>query len=174
MVAYADGDIEAFRTLYERHKKRIFGYLFAKLKDRSEADDVFQSIFAKLHVARQKYRKEIPFLLWIFTIARNDLFDHLRKKSTYMKHITISEREVECYADPMSDTAHISVAISELSSLTAAQRQALELRFNEGLTFREISAQMQTTEDNTRQIISRAIRKVRKLMGGKEVRHGGN
>lgn len=174
MVAYADGDIEAFRTLYERHKKRIFGYLFAKLKDRSEADDVFQSVFAKLHVARQKYRKEIPFLPWIFTIARNDLFDHLRKKSTYMKHIAISEKEVECYADPTSDTVHSSVAISELSSLTAAQRQTLELRFNEGLTFREISAQMQTTEDNTRQIISRAIRKVRKLMGDKEVRHGGN
>jgi RNA polymerase sigma factor (sigma-70 family) len=69
---------------------------------------------------------------------------------------------------------HSSVTISELSSLTAAQRQALELRFNEGLTFREISAQMQTTEENTRQIISRAIRNVRKLMGGKEVRHGGN
>lgn len=89
-----------------------------------------------------------------------------------MKHITISEKEVECYADPTSDTASIGVAIAELSSLTDAQRQALELRFNEGLTFREISAQMQTTEDNIRQIISRAIRKLRKLMGVKEVLNG--
>lgn len=174
MAAYADGDIEAFRTLYERHNKRIFGYLIAKLKDRSEADDVFQSVFAKLHVARKKYRQEIPFLPWIFTIARNDLLDHLRKKSTYMKHITISEKEVENYADPTPDMAHFSVAIAELSSLTDAQRQALELRFNEGLTFSEIAAQMQTTSDNTRQIISRAIRKLRKLMGGKEIRRGGN
>jgi len=174
MLAYADGDIGAFLTLYERHKKRIFGYLFTKLKNRSEADDVFQSVFTKLHIARQKYRKEIPFLPWIFTITKNNLLDYLRKKSTYTKHIAISEKEVERYADPTSDTAHNSVAISELSSLTAAQRQVLELRFNEGLTFREISAQMQTTEDNTRQIISRAIRKVRKLMGGNEVRHGGN
>lgn len=174
MAAYADGDIEAFRTLYERHNKRIFGYLIAKLKDRSEADDVFQSVFAKLHVARKKYRQEIPFLPWIFTIARNDLLDHLRKKSTYMKHITISEKEVECYADPTPDMAHFKVAIAELSSLTGAQRQALVLRFNEGLTFREISAQMQTKSNNTRQIISRAIRKLRKLMGDKEIRREGN
>lgn len=62
MLAYATDDMEAFERLYRRHKSRIFGFLTAKLQDQAEAEDVFQVVFTKLHVARGKYRPEIPFL----------------------------------------------------------------------------------------------------------------
>ena len=169
MMAYADGDMEAFQALYRRHKNRIFGFLLSKLKNQSEAEEVFQTVFSKLHSARGKYRQEIPLLPWVFTIARNALIDHIRKKDTYRKHITSSEAAVEAYAEPSSDNSSGSIAIEELSSLTATQRQALEFRFNQGLSFQEIAEQMQTSADNSRQIISRAIRKLRKLMVSKEI-----
>jgi RNA polymerase sigma factor (sigma-70 family) len=171
MVAYADGDMEAFHTLYKRHKGRVLGFLAARLEDRSDAEDVFQAVFAKLHAARRRYRPEIPFLAWIFTIARNAFIDHTRKKHSYIKYVTTSEEAVEHYADPGPDTSPIRDVIAELSSLTGTQRQALELRFSQGLTFEEISMQMQTSADNARQIISRAVRQLRKLMGGRELRH---
>jgi RNA polymerase sigma-70 factor (ECF subfamily) len=44
----------------------------------------------------------------------------------------------------------------------------LELRFNQGLTFAEIAEQTQTSADNSRQLISRAVRKLRTLMIKKE------
>jgi len=166
MVAYADGDMEAFHALYRRHKDRVLGFLAARLDDRSEAEDVFQAVFAKLHAARRRYRQEIPFLAWIFTIARNTLIDHTRKQHSYRKYVTTSEEAVEQYIDPgRPDTSSISDLVVELSSLTEAQRQALELRFSQGLTFEEISMQMQTSADNARQIISRAVRQLRTLMG---------
>lgn len=169
MLAYAAGDMEAFQALYQRHKNRIFGFLMTKLKEQTEAEEVFQTVFTKLHTARKKYRQEIPFLPWIFTIARNALIDHIRKRETYRKHITTSEVAVESYAEPSSDESSNSIAIEELSSLTETQRQALEFRFHQGLTFQEIAERMQTSADNSRQIISRAIRKLRKLMAGKEI-----
>jgi len=169
MLAYADGDMKAFDALYQRHKQRIFGFLMKKLKNQTEAEEVFQLVFSKLHVARIKYRQDIPFLPWVFTIARNALIDHIRKRDTYRKHITTSDVAVNTYAEPNSDNTSDSIAIAELSSLTASQRQALELRFNQGLTFQEIAEQMQTSADNSRQIISRAIRKLRTLMVGKEM-----
>ena len=169
MMAYADGNMEAFQALYQRHKNRIFGFLLSKLKNQSEAEEVFQTVFSKLHIARGKYRQEIPLLPWVFTIARNALIDHIRKKDTYRKHITTSEAVVEAYAEPSSDNSSDSLAIAELSSLTTTQRQALEFRFNQGLSFQEIAEQMQTSADNSRQIISRAVRKLRNLMVGKEI-----
>jgi len=169
MLAYADGDMGAFQTLYHRHKSRIFGFLLAKLKDQAEAEEVFQTVFEKLHFAKNRYRQEIPFLPWIFTIARNAVIDHIRKRDTYRKHITTSEVDVEFYAEPYSDDCATGIDVEELSSLTESQRQALDLRFNQGMTFQEISAQMETSADNARQIISRAIRKLRKLMAGKEI-----
>jgi RNA polymerase sigma-70 factor (ECF subfamily) len=168
MLAYIDGDLEAFEVLYGRHKSRVFGFLMARLKDRSEAEDVFQAVFAKLHRKRHQYRQEIPFLPWLFTLARNTLIDHVRKRDAYAKHVTVSEADVDSYATPVSDTSPIQSAFAQLSRLNECQRQALELRFNQGLTFAEIAAQMQTSADNARQMISRAIRKLRSLMVGKE------
>lgn len=166
MLAYANGDMEAFEALYRRHKQRLFGFLMKKLKNQTEAEEVFQTIFSKLHVARKKYRQDIPFLPWFFTIARNALIDHVRKRDVYQKHVTTSEVAVETYSeqDPPG-----RFEVRGLSSLTETQRQALEFRFNQGLTFAEIAEQLQTSAENSRQIISRAIRKLRKMMVGKEM-----
>ncbi len=169
MLAYAEGDMEAFETLYQRHKQRIFGFLMKKLKNQSEAEEVFQTIFGKLHVARKKYRQDIPFLPWIFTIARNALIDHVRKRDVYQKHVKTSELTVKTYAEQVGSDLPGHLEVTGLSSLTETQRQALEFRFNQGLTFAEIAEQMQTSAENSRQIISRAIRKLRKLMTGKEI-----
>jgi len=171
MLAYIKEDMEAFEALYRRHKNRVFGFLMARLKDRSEAEDVFQMIFDKLHRKRHQYRGDIPFLPWLFTLARNTLIDHVRKREVHTKHVTVSAEAVEAYAAPVFDNAPIHAAVAELASLNESQRKALELRFNQGLTFAEIAEQMQTSADNSRQIISRAIRKLRSLMAGKEHHH---
>jgi RNA polymerase sigma-70 factor (ECF subfamily) len=174
MLAYIDGDMEAFEALYGRHKNRVFGFLMARLKDRSEAENVFQAVFEKLHRKRHQYRQEIPFLPWLFTLARNTLIDHVRKRDAYWKHVTVSDAVVDSYAAPVADTSPIQAAFDELSRLRESQRQALELRFNQGLTFAEIAEQMQTSADNSRQIISRAIRKLHSLMVGKGKRREKN
>jgi RNA polymerase sigma-70 factor (ECF subfamily) len=98
------------------------------------------------------------------------MIDHVRKKGTRDKHITVSAKAVDSYAAPDSVTTPIQTTFAELSKLSENQQQALELRFNQGLTFAEIAERMQTTSDNTRQIISRAIRKLRTLMAGKEMK----
>lgn len=169
MLAYANGDMEAFEALYQRHKQRIFGFLLKKLKNRSEAEEVFQTTFSKLHVARKNYRQDIPFLPWVFTIARNALIDHIRKRDAYQKHVTTSEVAVETYSEQVGADPPDHFEVTGLARLTETQRQALELRFNQGLTFAEIAEQLQTSAENSRQIISRAIRKLRKLMVGKEM-----
>lgn len=168
MLAYIDGDMEAFAVLYGRHKSRVFGFLMARLKDRSEAEDVFQAVFDKLHRKRHLYRQEIPFLPWLFTLARNTLIDQVRKRDAYRKYVTVSEADMDSYATPAPDNSPINAAFAEISKLNESQRQALELRFNQGLTFAEIAEQMQTSADNARQIISRTIRKLRGQMAGKE------
>ena len=171
MVAYIDGDAEAFDILYGRHKSRVLGFLMTKLRDLNEAEDVFQTAFTKLHNGRHKYRHDIPFLPWLFTITRNALLDHVRKKGVRERHITISEGFVDVYAEPVVDTTPIQATFIELSKLNESQRHALELRFNQGLTFAEIAEQMQTSTDNSRQLVSRAVRRLRSLMVKKEQRH---
>lgn len=170
MQAYAEDDMEAFELLYRRHRQRLFGFLLGRLKSRSEAEEVFQSVFAKLHQARHSYRREVPFLPWLFTIARNALIDHLRRQRR-QQHVVLSEEAVAAGVAPAREHVPIGAAIAELASLSAAQRQVLELRFNQGLSFQEIAEELQLSAGNARQIVSRAIARLRKLMTGKEAHH---
>lgn len=170
MLAYTTGDMEAFELLYRRHKSRIFGFLVSKLKDQNEAEEVFQAVFTKLHVARNKYRLEVPFLPWVFTIARNALIDHIRRRNSYQQHIYYPETPIEDYAAPLAEEPSSSISPVDLSRLNLTQRQALDLRFQQEMSFAEISELLATSEENARQIISRAIRKLRKRLIGKEVR----
>jgi RNA polymerase sigma-70 factor (ECF subfamily) len=170
MQAYADDDLEAFEALYRRHRGRLFGFLVGRLKNRSEAEEVFQTVFAKLHQGRRSYRREVPFLPWFFTIARNALIDHLRRQQR-QPQVILSEEAVAVCAAPARSDVPIGAAIAELSSLSAAQRQALELRFNQGLSFQEIAEELELSTSNARQIVSRAVARLRRLMIGKEAHH---
>lgn len=172
MQGYAEGDQEAFELLYSRHKSRLFGYLLGKLRDRSEAEEVFQIVFVKLHRTRTRYRPEVPFLPWFFTIARNALIDHLRRTQTRQAYVILDEAAVaDCASTEQRGRTPLGTALPELASLSATQRQVLELRFNAGLTFREIAEQLQLSPANVRQRASRAIGKLRRRLTRKEARH---
>ncbi|WP_305046675.1 RNA polymerase sigma factor [Geoalkalibacter sp.] len=168
MAAYADGDMEAFETLYARHRERILGYLFNRLRDRDEAEEVFQTIFAKLHAARDKYREDIPFLPWIFTIARNALIDQVRKNTARHQHLSLADDAGINVADSRTRGRSIGEALEALSSLSPGQREVLELRFDRDFSFEEIAAHLRTSGANARQLVSRAVRQLRKILSGTE------
>lgn len=168
MAAYADGDLEAFHALYERHKGRILGFLVSRLRDRDEAEEVFQAVFVKLHSARKRYRPEIAFLPWIFTLTRNILIDHVRRNRTYRRFVQTSELP-EIPAAERSPILPVAKALPEIRALSAAQRQALELRFDQDFSFEEIAARMRISAANSRQLISRAVRRLRNILADKGV-----
>lgn len=169
MTAYADGDIEAFEILYARHKGRVLGYLLAKLRNRDEAEEVFQAVFAKLHAARDRYREETPLLPWLFAIARNALIDHLRKNQVYRRHVVTTENiGAAAWSDRPACSPPIGNVIAELASLNRTQRQALELRFDQDCSFAEIAGRLQTTSGNARQLVSRAVRHLRRKLVNRE------
>jgi len=145
--------------------------IIPRLKYLDEAEEVFQSVFIKLHAGRFCYKKNIPFLPWIFKITRNTMIDHIRKKETYKKYISVDTEYIASHAGGNNEEPlPIGSVMSELSILSDSQLQALELRFSDGLSFEDIGKHMKITHSNARQITSRAIRKLRNLFAGKRDR----
>ena len=168
MRAYAKGDLEAFRVLYQRHKARVLGFLVSRLKTKVDAEEVFQEVFIKLHSHRFNYQEDIPFLPWLFTIVKNASIDHIRKQKTRDKYFKVNSEEVENAIDERMEVLKISDMISELSSLSTDQQKILSMKFNDNLSFAEIAEYMNVTQPNARKIVSRAIKKLRSLMSDKE------
>lgn len=157
MQAYQGGNYTDFEILYTRHKARILGFLMKRLRNRFEAEEVFQGTFMKLHSSRRHYDPSFRFDPWLFTVCQSVLRDYLRKKKR------IAEDSNDEYLDqiPANESLGETASIN-FSSLDEKQRMALELRYGEDLDFDEVAKKLQTTSGNVRQLVSRAIRKLRK------------
>ena len=71
MEAYArHGDSTAFEQLYDRWSDRLFGYL-GRAVDTATAEELFQTLWTRLHAARHSYISGRPVVPWIFAIAAN-------------------------------------------------------------------------------------------------------
>jgi len=74
------GDQSAFRELVERHQSRIFRVLCGILNHRDDAEDVAQDVFTKVYFAIHQFDHRSTLLTWIYRIAVNEAYSHLRKK----------------------------------------------------------------------------------------------
>ena len=71
MIAYQNGEMPAFETLYKRLAPRLRGYLVSLTWSRDRAEDVLQETFHQLHRARHTYIPHRPVRPWVFAIARH-------------------------------------------------------------------------------------------------------
>lgn len=155
MVRYQDGDDQAFALLYSRWSERVYGFLSKKLSNRSLQDETHQAIFLKIHQSRRHYDPKFPFSPWLFTVCQSVLFDQFRKKSI----------ATEVYDDEKHDKILEQEAPSDFESVTAGlpeiQREVLEMRFKEDLTFDEMARRIDKSPVNVRKILSRALSSLR-------------
>jgi RNA polymerase sigma-70 factor, ECF subfamily len=159
MKAYQQGDDQAFAQLYRRHSSKVYGYIRKSVADQAFADDVFQASFLKLHSARAHYDPSFPFLPWLFTVCKSVMIDSIRKRQSIQEDLNELAVEQAVAAAPELE----SVALPELGSLPDSQRKAIELRYAHGLSFEEIAKKLDTSPMNVRQLVSRAIKKIKSL-----------
>lgn len=75
----ADGDASCLGTLFERHHRSLYQYCFHMTRSHSLSDDLVQDVFLKVMKSASSFRGEGSCKAWIFTIARNVTFAHLRQ-----------------------------------------------------------------------------------------------
>lgn len=161
MRSYQEGDYVAFQALYSRYSSRVYGFLFSQLKNRVKTDDIFQATFLKLHQARHHYDPSFPFLPWLFTVTKSVMLDAIRKESSAKEDL--NAELVDQAIAPEAVTSSINLGVLE-----GAQKAAIELRYQQELSFEEIARRLETTPSNVRQLISRGIKKLKSVTSGGE------
>lgn len=156
MMKYQDGNEKAFVALYNRHAAKVYGYLRNKIKDDIYSEDVFQAVFMKLHKNRSQYDSAKPFLPWLFTMCKNAMVDHCRKKQR-VKEVFNREELSQAVAPDVIKSA----PLPRMTELPSMQLRAIELRYHDELSFDEIAIRMDTSPANIRQLISRAFKRLR-------------
>jgi len=156
MVMYQSGSEDAFQTLYRRHSEKIYGFLRGRVWNHERAAELYQESFLKMHRSKHLYNKSLPALPWIFSITKSVLVDGLRVDQR-------ARRDAEYSAETASseDQRSIGDVASLMNRLPESQRRAIELRYIDEKTFEEIAASLETSSDNARKIVSRAVTKLK-------------
>jgi RNA polymerase sigma-70 factor (ECF subfamily) len=143
---YLKGDFTAFEILYTRYRARLFSFVRSMGGSGPEAEDLFQETWLRAIRGLRRYRPRGRFRIWLFTIARNLFLDRARKQR---KEIGAYDEEAPAgthhnHPVPRPDEKLLgkereSLLRHAIEQLAPDERQVLELRTREEMSFREIA-----------------------------------
>lgn len=149
--AYINGNEKALSDLVERHKHRIYSFIYSKVCDRDVTEDIFQDTFIKVINTLKKgaYNEEGKFLPWVMRISHNLIIDYFRKNNRMPKFENNGDFNifsVLCDEDLNAERKIIKGQVEEdlrrlIQELPEDQKEVLIMRLYKDMSFKEISEQ---------------------------------
>lgn len=173
----AEGDVESFAVLVERHQERLIRLCYRLLHNREEARDAAQEIFLKAFKSARTFKPRGKVYTWLYRIAVNHCLNRLRRRKV-VQFFSFGELggsgsdpgEDEILFDPMDEAPGPEQQLAArrrfqrtrelIDKLPASQRTVLVLAKFEGFSYREIAEVMQITESAVESRLFRAIRRI--------------
>ncbi len=171
-VRASKGESAAFGLLYDRHVAAIYRYVYYRVRDDAEAEDLTSDVFMRALKAMPRYEPRQAFRAWLYRIARNAVIDRARRGDRQVSYedalehpsadqIVVPDEEVLAH----SDNATLRGALAKLTPL---QQEVVVLHFLEGYSTGEIARIVGKREGTVRGIQFRAIGALRQLIPSRE------
>ena len=147
---YLEGNNSAFDTLLNRHKDRLFNYIFFIVRSKEVAEDIFQETFVKAIVTLQqgRYTNDGKFAAWITRIAHNLVIDQFRTERNentvsndetgidLLNDAKLSEGNIENRMVNEQVLKDVRMLIDELPD---CQREVVFMRYYQDMSFKDIA-----------------------------------
>ncbi len=161
------GNSQSFSQLLDLYAKRCYGYFYRLTGNRDVSDDLLSDLFVKLVKDISSF-KNGSFDSWIFRIASNVFYDHLRTRQRVKKTLeakrSIEETKVSGDPGSSSNTEQIDDLQRQLAKLDDDTRELIMLRFYSGASFRELAAMRVESIGTILSKVHRGLKKLRELM----------
>jgi RNA polymerase sigma-70 factor (ECF subfamily) len=179
MVAFKEGDQEAFATLYDRHSRALINFFYKMCYDRALAEDLMQDTFLKLLRHRGKYRPEASFKTFLYTVAKNLWIDRHRSQKAAPRTVSAELRVQEDGATlgdllpagtespvaRLADHEAADLVRQALLDLPEAQRLVFVMAEAQGLRYREIAKVLDIPVGTVKSRMNAAVTRLRGLLG---------
>jgi RNA polymerase sigma-70 factor (ECF subfamily) len=153
--------------LYDEYFDRIARYIYVRLGDRNEAENLAGEVFLKALESLKSYKERgIPMQAWLFRIAHNVSVDHLRKRGK-IATVPIDGVQIAAKEDPVA-TAEKNIEMERVNEaiqkLTPEQREVVRLRFFGGLSSKEVGDILRKSDGAVREMQRSAVERLRSLL----------
>lgn len=171
MKAFQAGHNEAVEMMFQRYKLRVFHFCLGILGHRADAEEAAGATFLKLVQHKNTYHSDRTFSTWLYTLARNQCIDQIRKRRRVTFPWTVSRDGEERSWDvpDARDLSHEDLHKQEMarevraaiSRLPLNQREALVLKQYHGLSYIQISEVLGCSLDSVKVLIFRSKERLR-------------
>ena len=159
------GDSEAYAELAKRYSRSVFAACLGTLGNVQDAEDVSQEALIKGLACIGGLRDGAQFGPWLLKVARNLCLDHARRKKRGLEIAALQGGDRRPLADEYAD---LREAIARLSE---KYRLPLMLYYFDGRSTESVARALEISTDGALTRLSRARKKLRKLIDSEEVPH---
>ena len=174
------GDEDAFRQFFDENYARLYRFALTRLgNDEESAQDIVQHSFSKALTKLHTYKAESQLYTWLCAICRNDIGDWYRKQGRYAERIVLVEDQpaiqaaIDSFRAPETDDPALSFQRTEaarliqvaLDRLPPKYGNALEWKYVEGYSSREIADRLNIGLEAAQSLLARAKRAFAEVYG---------
>ena len=165
LVKEAQRNPAAFAMLYDRFLTPVYRYLYSRVGNVSDAEDLTAQTFLSALERLTSYRENGTFAGWLFAIAHSKVIDHYRRHRP--QGGLDSALEIAGDADPVGDVEKrlmLEKLASILQTLSDDEQEMIRLRYVADLSFAEIAAALGKREDAVKKALYRLLARVQSQM----------
>ncbi len=180
VALYIKGNENVLEELLRRHRDKIFGFIYSKVRNQELTEDLFQDTLFKIvrTLKKGRYNEEGKFLSWVIRIAHNIIIDYYRKKNK-MKNVYESEdfslfdilHDHSLDAEGQMIRKQMIQKIRVLiEKLPAEQKEVLKMRMYEELSFQEIAEKTNVSINTALGRMRYALINIRRIIEENEIK----
>lgn len=162
----ATGDTEAFSLLYERYVMRIYNYIYYRIGNPHESEDLTSRVFHRaLHHIKQYDNRGVPFSAWLYRIAHN-LVANWHRDNSRRKEVPLEDYTQQPFRAPAPEASVVNNQEMEellkvIRKLPPERQQLLILKFVEGMSNQEVAVIMMRSEGAIKSLYHRTLMALR-------------
>ena len=170
--AHNGGDADAFVSIVNEYSPSLYAHAMMRLGEPRAAEDAVQETFLRAYRAMPRFDGEFHLRAWLHRILTNVCFDEGDRRRREVRTLDRMAAFVDPAVPPADEVVDLDRAFAQrevasaLASLPDAYREALELRYVEQLSFREVADVTGVSEENARARVHRGRAALRRLISG--------
>jgi len=165
-------DRDTFRAFYEAHIGAVYRFIYSRVGNREEAEDLTAQVFTKALRGMDWSREEVALVAWLFQVARTTLADHWRALGR-IKTLSLDDLLAEGWDGPAAAGPPVAESLVPITRVEAIlqqlpqnYREVLRCRFLLNYSIKETAQHLSLTEANVKVLQLRALRRAAELNAG--------
>ncbi len=150
-----------FRHLMNKYQEKVYWHIRRIVLNHDEANDVLQNTFIKVFKYLDRFEGKSKLYTWIYRIATNEAITHRKKKKTLYSLDHEDSYINTLKADDYFDGSKIQEQLfSSMETLPEKQRLVFQMRYFDEMSYKDISAVLETSEGALKASFHHAVKKI--------------